>query len=257
MKLKFKMISLVLLAVIVMVFLYYGNTSVQVSHYTIETDKLSDTSLKVMHLSDFHDYKFNKEKITQILENELPDMVVITGDLIDRRRFDLKHSLDFVALFTEYPIYYVTGNHEGWSGQTDTIVSELEDIGVIVLRNQVDTFIKDGEIIQVVGVDDPVLRNRKSLEFSDELSLLLSHRLSLVKSYKADISFSGHAHGGQVRIFGKGLISPDQGWFPKHTSGVFEYGKTTSVMSRGLGNSVVKLRVFNRPEIVVVTIKNR
>lgn len=249
------MYKFIIIVAVIIVFLHHGNTALQVTHYNIKTNKLNHTSIKVLQISDFHDYKFNEDQIIAILNEQSPDIIVVTGDLIDRRRYNLEHSLSFIDLLYEYPVYYVTGNHEAWSGKTPHIVSELEHRGVTVLRNEVVTIEKDMESIQILGIDDLVFGNKTPIELSDDLSLLLSHRILMVNQYQADISFSGHAHGGQVRLFGRGLISPDQGWLPKRTHGVFENGSTMSVMSRGLGNSTVKLRIFNRPEIVIVTIE--
>jgi len=250
------MIKYLIAIIIVLGFLYYGNTALQVSKYTIHTDKLNGTTFKVMHLSDFHDYKYNEMTFSKLLNMESPDIIVITGDLIDRRRFDLEHSLEFIDVLKDYPIYYVTGNHEAFSGQTELIVSELEKKDVTVLRNDVVKIAKEDTNIQIVGLDDLAYQNDKAVALDDDFSILLSHRIKLVSRYDADVSFSGHAHGGQIRIFGQGLISPDQGFLPEYTSGMFKLGNTMSFMSRGLGNSIFRLRVFNRPEIVVVTIGN-
>jgi len=251
------MIKYLIAVIIILGFLYYGNTALQISKYTIHTDKLNGTTFKIMHLSDFHDYKYNEMTFSKLLKEESPDIIVITGDLIDRRRFDLEHSLEFIDVLKDYPLYYVTGNHEAFSGQTELIVSELEKRDVNVLRNDVVKIAKEDITMQIVGLDDLAYQNDKTVSFNDDdFSILLSHRINPVSQYDADISFSGHAHGGQIRIFGQGLVAPDQGFLPEYTSGMFKMGNTMSLMSRGLGNSIFRLRVFNRPEIVVVTIEN-
>ena len=89
-------------------------------------------------------------------------------------------------------------------------------------------------------------------------TILLSHRPEKFESYvdqPLDLVFTGHAHGGQIRLpFIGGIVAPSQGWFPKYTDGLFEAGETTMVVNRGIGNSVFPLRVFNRPEIVEMTL---
>jgi len=71
-----------------------------------------------------------------------------------------------------------------------------------------------------------------------------------------DLVFAGHAHGGQFRFpFLGGLFAPNQGLFPKYTSGVYTEADTSMVVSRGLSNSIIPVRVFNRPELVVVTLR--
>ncbi|MBI9013490.1 MAG: metallophosphoesterase [Clostridiales bacterium] len=251
------MIKYLIAIILILGFLYYGNTVLQISKYTIHTDKLNGVSLKVMHLSDFHDYKYNERTLSKLLNGESPDIIVITGDLIDKRRFDLEHSLGFIDMLKGYPIYYVTGNHEAGSGQTELIVSELEKRDVTVLRNNVTKIGIENMTIQIIGLDDPTYQNEEVVTLDDDFSILLSHRLKLVTQYDADVSFSGHAHGGQIRLFGQGMVAPDQGFLPEYTKGIFKMGNTTSVMSRGLGNSIFRLRVFNRPEIVIVTIEDQ
>lgn len=250
------MIKYLIAIILILGLLYYGNTALQVSKYTVHTDKLNGVTLKIMHLSDFHDFKYNEMNFSELLNKESPDIIVITGDLIDKRRFDLEHSLGFIDLLKGYPIYYVTGNHEAGSGQTDLIISELEKRDVTVLRNDVTKIVIEDMIIQIIGLDDPVYQNDKVITLENNFSLLLSHRLQLVTRYDADVSFSGHAHGGQIRLFGQGLVAPDQGFLPDYTSGLFKIGNTMSVMSRGVGNSIFRLRIFNRPEVVVVTVES-
>lgn len=251
------MIKYLFAIVIILGLIHYGNTALQVTQYSVQTDKLNGGTLKVMHIADFHDYKYNDKTIAKILEEHSPDLIVITGDLIDRRRYNLEHSLEFVDLMNDYPLFYVTGNHEAWSGKTEVIISELKKRDVTVLRNEISNITVNDMMIQIVGLDDPSYQNHSAVSIEDGYSILLSHRLKLVEYYDADISFSGHAHGGQFRLFGKGFFAPDQGFLPDNTSGVVEVGNTMSVISRGMGNSILQLRIFNRPEIVVVTIEGQ
>jgi len=175
------------------------------------------------------------------------------------------------------PIYYVSGNHEERSGIYEDLKTELEKCGVINLDDSSTVIELNGESINLFGMADisftPVdyMDNVSQYDFGERLSnireevnhdftILLSHRPELISIYSnhdIDLIFSGHAHGGQVRLpFIEGLIAPDQGFFPKYTNGIHKKGITSIVISRGLGNSLFPLRVFNRPELVIVTLRS-
>lgn len=174
-------------------------------------------------------------------------------------------------LVKKYPIYFVTGNHEKWSGKYNDLEKELKKHHVTVLRNEHVTIHKGEQKINLLGIDDPafVAGNRdEGNVVKDEIlkakfemkphayNVLLSHRPEFLAEYaneKIDLVLSGHAHGGQVRLpFIGGLVAPNQGIFPTYTAGLYEKQNTSMVVSRGLGNSVIPQRIFNRPELVVV-----
>ena len=159
------------------------------------------------------------------------------------------------------PVYYVTGNHEIATGKVDEIKSSLSQLGVTVLSNEVETLSIEGQTIEVFGIDDPLNGTRIADALAkhprtDLPRLTLSHRPEVFEEYvrsEQSLVFSGHAHGGQIRIPGLGgLIAPGQGFFPQYTAGVYEEGETQMVVSRGLGNSLFPVRIFNRPEVVTV-----
>lgn len=172
------------------------------------------------------------------------------------------------------PIYYVTGNHEWWSGDVEGKIAVLESYGVNVLRGDSQELQINGTTVLLSGVDDPVigqydthgttmeeqLNRFSNQEKGDHFSVLLAHRPERITSYldlDYDLVVSGHAHGGQVRIpfLLKGLYAPNQGFFPKHTSGIIQYGKTNHVISRGLSFNFKLPRVFNPPEIVLICVQ--
>ena len=185
--------------------------------------------------------------------------------------------MDFIKGATQLAtVYYVCGNHEAWSGNYSQIKEELKEAGVILLDDKALTLARGEGKITLLGLADPdfytssylqetevkqIEEQLKKWESIDTFKLLLSHRPELFDIYvqnDIDLIFSGHAHGGQFRLpFIGGLVAPDQGIFPKYTSGEYQKQNSTMFVSRGLGNSIIPIRIFNRPEIVVVVLKNK
>lgn len=266
--------------IVVAIFCFWQNNSIVISNYTHRSRKIPSAfhGYKILHISDLHNKMFgkNQDYLIKKIKASSPDIIVITGDLIDRRRFDLDTAMCFINKAVDIaPIYYVSGNHEAWSGKYDQIKQSLKDAGVLILDDTSLELLKGENSIQLLGLSDPDFltsnyldgTNTKKLElqlkqWSNDINykILLSHRPELFSLYienNIDLIFSGHAHGGQIRLpFLGGLIAPDQGFFPKYTSGPYKNANSTMFVSRGLGNSIFPFRVFNRPEIVVVTLKS-
>ncbi|CAM4182329.1 metallophosphoesterase [Bacillus albus] len=258
------------------IFFYVQNNLISITKVDITSSKIPSTfkGFKILQISDLHNKKFgdNQETLIQKVKGENPDIIVITGDLIDSKSYDAEVSMELIReLVKEYPIYFVTGNHEKWSGKYNDLEKELKNYHVTVLRNEHVTIQKGQQKINLLGIDDPefVTGNNDEVKgVKDEISkakfgmppdtynVLLSHRPELLAKYadeQIDLVLSGHAHGGQVRLpFIGGLVAPNQGIFPTYTAGLYEKQNTSMVVSRGLGNSVIPQRIFNRPELVVV-----
>ena len=262
-------------------FFYFQNNSIVISEYTINSDKLPQNfnGYKIVQLSDLHSKSFGNDQsdLVKKVKKSAPDLIVFTGDLIDSDKYDEKLSLILMEKLVQVaPVYYVTGNHEWWSGKFNTLEDKLKNIGVQVMRNTAEEITIKTDKIQIIGIDDPANVKESYVERAkteenitnlieenegkDNFQILLSHRpemFSLYSEYGFDVVFSGHAHGGQFRIpFVGGLIAPDQGLFPKYTSRKYKSDNTTMIVNRGLGNSIIPIRVFNRPEIVVVTLNS-
>ena len=257
----------------------WGNLTIGITYYEIISNKLSVTfeGYKIAQISDFHNAQFgdHNARIVQLLAKEQPDIIVITGDLIDSNRTDIDVAVDFLAQAMQIaPCYYVTGNHEAWIGSD---YQQLEDgmvaAGVKVLHDEVISINKNGDSMQLIGLDDPdfvdvgktvqesILKTKLGdLELKEGFRILLSHRPELFDAYTStnmDLVLSGHAHGGQFRVpFIGGIVAPDQGLLPKYDAGVFTENGTTMVVSRGVGNSIIPIRLNNRPEIVIVKLKS-
>ncbi|MGB6780097.1 MAG: metallophosphoesterase [Planococcus citreus] len=272
-----KLIALIFVALLVLGFAWVNNNWIVTTEYSVQSDKVPDAfaGKRIVQVSDLHNAEFGdqQQSLLDKVEAANPDAIFITGDLIDSDRYDLERSLAAVDGLVEMSkVYYVIGNHEVSSNRLDDeIVPALEERGVEVLRNRSLMWEQDGEAIQIAGIDDPLMDiylheeefTRNSIAeagLNDAFTLLLAHRPEQLETYASegiDVVFAGHAHGGQIRIPGLGgLIAPGQGWFPSMTEGVFESGDTQLVLSRGLGNSGFPLRVFNLPEVVVVTLEN-
>lgn len=275
-----KFVIALLLLIATFSFLYFENNGVVLTRYLINNHKVPKDFMgfKIIHLSDIHSkvYRNENRRILNTIKKERPDIIVITGDLIDRRNYNEEKSLVLIdELKKVAPIYFVTGNHEAWSGKFASLEEKLIGRGVKVLRNEKD-FINRGESeIEVVGIDDPAFHTRgysesykdysvveeqlsRILPDSENFSILLSHRPELFPLYAdkgVDLSFTGHAHGGQVILpLVGGLVAPNQGFFPKYYRGKYEIGDCIMILNAGLGNSIVPQRIFNRPEIVSVTL---
>lgn len=255
----------------------WGNTALMVTEIRISSDRLpaSFSGFRIAHISDLHNASFgeNNAALLQRLSDIAPDMIAITGDLIDKHRTDVQTALRFAREAVNIaPVYGVTGNHEAWSAQVGDLKAGLLDAGVVVLEDETVQLARGGETILLAGLNDPDFtskgnrlfevpemddgRLRNMLGEETGFSILLSHRPELFETYAAcgvDLVLSGHAHGGQFRLpFIGGLIAPNQGFFPRYDAGLFVDGQTHMVVSRGLGNSVIPLRFNNRPEIVLI-----
>lgn len=273
-----KFLQAVIILVIVTFAIYKGNTTVEMSYHEVDFNRLpaSFDGYKIVQLSDLHDSLFgeNHSNVVDEIKKVSPQAIFITGDFIDRNRYDLEQSLLIVKELQDVaPIYYVTGNHEIATNDVDHIKESLREFGVRVLTDEADVIrSREGETIAIGGVEDPlessleddvavhqsITRAFESVS-EDVFKMLLSHRPEQFETYatnQIDLTFSGHAHGGQFRIPGfGGLLSPGQGFFPKLTSGVHEKDSSQLVISRGLGNSIMPVRIFNKPEIVTVTLR--
>lgn len=278
---KKKSLYFFIVIVLLIFFFYVQNNSIVTSTYTIKSDKLPNNfnGYKIVQLSDLHSKSFGNDQsdlVKKVKEIE-PDLIVFTGDLIDSDRYEEKPSLVLMERLVQIaPVYYVTGNHEWWSGKFNTLEEKLKSIGVQVMRNTAKEIAIGTEKIQLIGIDDPanvdesyaevakmeenITNSIKGIDEETNYQILLSHRperFPLYTEYGFDVVFSGHAHGGQFRIpFVGGLIAPDQGLFPKYTSGKYKSDNTTMIVNRGLGNSIIPFRIFNRPEIVVVILSS-
>jgi len=258
----------------------WGNTALERNTYTISSRELPDAfdGYRIAQVSDLHNAEFGdgNQRLLEMLREAEPDMIAITGDLIDSRRTDIAVALAFAKEAVKIaPCYYVSGNHEARVSEYPELKTGLAAAGVTVLDDAQVKIEVSGESITVIGVNDPSFHadyltsdaevmDRKLSELSSEdagFTLLLSHRPELFDAYVAhdmDLVLTGHAHGGQFRLpLIGGLIAPNQGLFPKYDAGLYSDGSTNMIVSRGLGNSIIPFRFNNRPEVVLIELKGQ
>ena len=257
------------------------NKAVEVTELPLSLADLPDdfSGFRIAHVSDLHNTEFGKdnEQLLKHLRGTNPDIIAITGDIVDSRRTDTAVALDFLEEAVKIaPCYYVTGNHEGRISGYRDFKKAMEALGVTVLENKKVTLSKENASITLMGIDDPNVANdgnygtpevvtavriRKLQAEADGFTVLLSHRPDLFDVYVesgVDLVLSGHVHGGQFRLpFVGGLYAPSQGFFPEFDAGAYHKENTTMVVSRGLGNSVFPLRFHNRPEILLLILSKQ
>ena len=271
-------IAAVLIAVVVWV--AWSNAAIELNTYIIVSSRLPESfnGYRIAHVSDLHNAQIgtDNEKLLTLLKEANPDMIAITGDLIDSRNTNVDIALQFVKEAVKIaPCYYVTGNHEARINAYSELRYGLTSAGVTVLEDTSVNVDIDGEAITLIGVNDPsfetdyligdsetVMQSKLSKIHTDGdgFTILLSHRPELFDTYVAhdlDLILSGHAHGGQFRIpFIGGVVAPNQGFFPEFDAGIYTEGNTSMLVSRGVGNSIVPFRVNNRPEIILIELNS-
>ena len=261
---------LTLLALLALLILAALDTHLAVRRYTVETDKL-DAPVHLAVLTDLHgcDYGPDGAELLAILAEEQPDCILLSGDMFSADGDPEEELRFFRSLVDLAPTFYVTGNHEYWEYDVPALAGRIAATGVMVLDQTSVTLTVKGQRVNLCGVPDPssgadvatALARAAEAAAPGAYTVLLAHRPELIAQYAAtgdfDLVVSGHAHGGQVRLPGlvNGLYAPNQGFFPAYVGGRYDVDSTVMIVSRGLSTQVqwVVPRVFNRPEIILVT----
>ncbi len=275
-----KFFLVILIIILSILYLYCENNNLQISNYNITNNNIpvEFDNYKIVQISDFHNTKSKRlvKDLVSKVKNQKPDIIVLTGDLIDANKENIDISIDFIKKINNIsPIYFVTGNHEASINDYSELKNKLEDNNVIILDNEAQIIKKKSSEINIIGINDPTMKHSyyetdediinfelDSIDYNkDNYAILLSHRPELFKIYvdnDINLVLTGHAHGGQIRIpFIGGLIAPNQGIFPKYTNGIKEQDNTIMIISRGIGNSIIPIRINNRPELVVITLSSK
>lgn len=279
---KKRIIVLAVVAAVLLILIIWtawGNTALELNTYTVSSDRLPEAfdGYRIAHVSDLHNAEMGKEneKLLNMLRESEPDIIAITGDIIDSRNTDIDIAIQFAKAAMEIaPCYYVTGNHEARISEYDKLKTEMESSGVMVLEDATTEISLEGEIITFIGVNDPSYQtdylfgdsesvmSAKLTELhseSDGFTVLLSHRPELFETYvdsDMDLVLSGHAHGGQFRLpIVGGLVAPNQGLLPRYDAGLYTEENTNMIVSKGIGNSILPFRFNNRPEVILIELK--
>lgn len=250
------------------------------TEYTVSSGRLPSAfdGFKIAHISDLHSRP--AKGVYEIISSQKSDVTVITGDLVHDDDKSVEEVRELLAKLVEIsPVYMVTGNHDLWRSGSKEIFEEFESLGAKLLDGNSCEVERNGEKIAFFGVTDPfskmpsVISENIRKSFSklyqyDGYRVLLFHRANLfdeIKDYGYDLILSGHMHGGQVRIprLG-GVLAPSSAipskkrmLFPKYCQGVIKSGNTTMIINRGIGNTLPIPRWGNRPEVGIITLRNK
>ena len=251
----------------------------RIIRYEVKAEGLSHP-IRIVLVTDLHACAYGRDqrKLLDAVEEQAPDILLLGGDIFDDKLPDEKAAVFLREISRKYPCYYVTGNHEYWSGEAGfkAKMAVLEACGVRRLSGEAVSLDADGTVT-LCGVDDPDAwgSGRGFTEYRDgsfreqllqtaaqvedgRLSILLTHRPEQLELYALlgfDLVLAGHAHGGQWRIPGvlNGLYAPDQGLFPAFAGGRYEKDGTVMIVSRGLARESTRVpRFCNRPELVMI-----
>ena len=264
-------------------FLWVQNKDIYTREVTYESPKIpkSFNNFKITQVTDFHNTYYGRggKHLLKKVKDTAPDIILVTGDLIDRRTPNEARGIKMLKDLMEIaPCYYVTGNHEAFYKNFLGIYEKILNTGVHNASIHDFKITRGKDAITITGIHD--LRVLGDLEtnpsifsdydkmledrfknLNDNFTVLLAHRpeeFERYSKYPVDLIFSGHAHGGQIRLpVVKGLYAPDQGILPTYTEGTHTLNESTLLVSRGLGNSRFPWRVFNKPEIISVTLKSK
>ncbi|NMC57249.1 MAG: metallophosphoesterase [Eubacteriaceae bacterium] len=279
---------------LIIVFLIFAefvisNTFLSVTKVTVKDAKIpaSFNGYKIVQLSDLHDKSFGKDnsRLIRVIDNQKPDIIVLTGDIINSTDTNFQNLYSFSKQLVKIcPVYYIVGNHEQMlpSGLYKDMIGNLKKIGIIVLDNEKATLVKNGKKINLYGLwfNLRYYRNlsNQTADVSDyyltkvtieqligkantsSYNILLAHNpvyFDAFSAWGADLTLSGHIHGGMIRIpFKGGLLSPEIKFFPKYDAGIFKDNGSEMFVSRGLGNGTFGIRLFNTPEIAVIFLES-
>ena len=263
-----------LLVVLCGVFLLWQQESIVTETYTVASADLpaSFEGLRILHVSDVHGKEFGteSERLLNKAAELKPDLIAVTGDLIDREEQLAMVPALMTGLAEIAPTYYVTGNHEWGVRRVNDLKELLRECGVTTLSGDYVLLEREGESIAVAGVDDPggpgglaagaVLKEKIAAEQGEIYTLFLSHRdsMDVYEQWGYDLTLCGHGHGGIFRIpvLNKGVLSTDRTFFPDYDGGVYLLeGGNACVVSRGLGSNTVPVRafrLFNRPDLPLI-----
>ena len=262
------MLKLIILTIAIILFIYnyFQISKAHINKIKIKSNKINN-KIKITQITDFHSNKYiNLEKLFKNLEDYNPDIIVITGDLIDHKTKDLKLALELIKRAKDITknIYFVAGNHEDKNPIYPILTKEMDTLGITILDNELKSIVINEEKINIAGVKFQINHEEYNNILKDIdvniFTLVLSHSPNKPVEYllgNEDLILSGHTHGGQVRLPILGaILAPGQGLFPKYDKGVIRIDKTILYIDSGLGNRLLPIRLFNPIQISNIFIEN-
>ena len=255
---------LLILLLIVVLYTIYQVKVIKTNKLTIETEKiLSNDFIRIFQLSDYHNAKVNSQIIAKI-KKEIPDIVVITGDIIDKRTKDYSNVYILLEKIVEInnSVYFVNGNHEWKSGNLFGFLEEIENIGVKLLNNNIEVLDIRGVKINLCGIDCFPLycdfKEAKNILDTEIYTILLSHKPQITRFEgvaKIDLILSGHTHGGQIRLpFIRPFLTEKDGISSRYDKGLFDKKELKLYIDSGVGTTRVPIRFFVRGQVSLITV---
>ncbi|ENH97545.1 hypothetical protein J416_06023 [Gracilibacillus halophilus YIM-C55.5] len=251
--------------------IYYDTNVFTMNRVSISSNQWgSDQPLQILQITDLHNKDFGQhnQSLIEDIQSIHADVIVITGDIIDRNTDEFSHVYAFIEKLVSVKsnVYFVTGNHEWDHPRTNEFVKGLQERGIQLLDNRQVALEKEGFPFILAGVGDASTDHDQLKETTtglrdDSFTVLLSHTPydhHVINEHAVDLVLSGHTHGGQVRlpIIG-GIVAPDQGLFPKYDKGIFDMGENQYLyVDSGLGTSVLPIRFLNQSQYSLITIRS-
>ena len=277
------LIAAVIIFVVCLCFVAFDER-LKVTEYRI-SDARIENEICIVMLSDLHRslYGEEQEELIALVDAQQPDAVLLGGDIFDEHGGYENAAAVLKDLSAKYPCFYVSGNHEFGIETTREQVADFKDIlkecGILWLSGTHEALTVGNTTVELYGIDDEnrytiyrsetafagknfltELQNLSEGVDENRFSILLCHRPlgADLKSLNFDLQLSGHTHGGQWRFppFFNGVYAPGQGYFPKYAYGRYKFERNTLIVGAGLCNTYGVVRIFNRPEIVVVRLTN-
>ena len=280
-------IIFILIVIIPVITMIVSNKVISISRYTINSDKIPNAfdNFKILQLSDLHSKEFgNKnEELIKKIDQENPDVIFMSGDMVNSYDKNFEVFFQLVDNLSEkYSIYYILGNHEEnlYDDDINEIINYLKEKNVNVINNTKIELTKDNEKINLYGLGynqkyytqsgnkygndmqytENIISEMLGNVNTNEYNILLTHSPLLFEAYSnwgADLVFAGHIHGGVIIVpFLGGLLSPEEKFFPKYYKGEYTLNNSKMIVNAGLGNGRIPIRMFNRPDVSVVTLKS-
>ncbi|MBE6599311.1 MAG: metallophosphoesterase [Ruminococcaceae bacterium] len=268
-KKKGKLVNRLVLLALLVVFVRMGlKNDLVVREYTVYSDKVTEKHTFAV-IADLHstEYGENQSELVGTVGSFCPDAVLFAGDMAEEERSMIPTETVIRSLAELFPCYIAKGNHDQWEDEKGKDMNEyFAALGAVPLAESYADVTFGEDTFRIHGIDDPVFYEYgtdfeallSSLDRSEEnFDILIFHRPEFAEYCAETLGFeltvSGHAHGGQVRIpyLLNGIYAPAQGWFPEYAGGHYSFEGGDVIVSRGMMIDE-KPRFFNPPELVIV-----